>query len=73
MEAGAACKISLPVHAKTKENELQWEYDCLDCGLRFRIKVPKGPKDERAIKCPHCKSKNLNKLEVPLNEATCPG
>ncbi len=50
---------------------LKWEFDCNQCKSKFEVEVPRGPVEERAIKCPHCGSKDiancsLGGLEVPV-------
>jgi DNA-directed RNA polymerase subunit RPC12/RpoP len=34
----------------------QWEYTCRRCGIRFRIKSPKGPDEAKAVRCLQCGS-----------------
>ena len=45
-----------------QSNELRWEYQCQTCMAFFSIKVPIGPREERAVKCPMCKSNNLQRI-----------
>jgi len=52
-------------------DELKWEFDCNQCKGKFEVPVPRGPTEEKAIKCPHCGSQDiancsLGGLEVPV-------
>ena len=53
---------------------LMWEFDCHHCKNKFETNVPRGPKEEREIKCPHCGSKTIERLNVGnLAETACGG
>jgi DNA-directed RNA polymerase subunit RPC12/RpoP len=39
-----------------------WEYVCQQCGGRFLIKAPRGPSEEKEIRCPRCESRNVKWL-----------
>ena len=53
---------------------LMWEFDCHSCKTKFETNVPRGPKEEREIKCPHCGSKEIERLNVGnLAETACGG
>lgn len=55
-------------------NELLWEYECWLCGARFSVKVPKGPAEERALRCPHCAEGTIVKISAAQQtEAFCGG
>ncbi len=43
---------------------LMWEYECDTCRIKFETIVPHGPKEEREIRCPQCKGKNIHRLNV---------
>jgi DNA-directed RNA polymerase subunit RPC12/RpoP len=49
-----------------------WEYNCQKCGGIFRIKAPRGPAEEKKIRCPKCESRNINWLAT-ASEACPPG
>jgi putative FmdB family regulatory protein len=39
-----------------------WEYQCQQCGVRFRVTTPRGPDEAKEIRCPACRSKNIKWL-----------
>ena len=50
---------------------LMWELECKQCQAKFEQPVPKGPEEERNIKCPQCGSKDIKNrslcsLEAPV-------
>jgi DNA-directed RNA polymerase subunit RPC12/RpoP len=49
-----------------------WEYACQQCGGRFRVKAPRGPAEEKKIRCPECESRDIKWLTT-ASEACPPG
>jgi DNA-directed RNA polymerase subunit RPC12/RpoP len=49
-----------------------WEYVCQQCGGRFRVKAPRGPSEEKGIRCPRCESRNV-RWSATVSEACPPG
>lgn len=49
---------------KLSHNVLMWEYECHNCHTGFEIPVPRGPKEEQAIRCPECSSKDIRRLNA---------
>lgn len=45
-------------------SELKWDYECQVCKKLFSIKVPSGPKEERAVKCTACSSGDIIRVNV---------
>ena len=73
MSANACCILG-PVTETPDSDELLWEYECRQCGAHFSVKVPKGPTEERALQCPHCRSDTIVKLTAySPSEAFCGG
>jgi predicted Zn finger-like uncharacterized protein len=53
---------------------LQWEYVCESCHAQFSVDVPKGPAQERALKCPVCSSPDIRKVTAyRMAESGCGG
>jgi rRNA maturation endonuclease Nob1 len=52
-----------------QENEIEivltWEMTCLQCKAHFEVEVPRGPRDEKNLRCPHCGSE-----KIAIREAT---
>jgi len=44
-----------------------WELTCLQCKANFEVEAPFGPTEERELKCPHCGSKDIRRIEA-LNQ-----
>ncbi len=65
----------LPQTLSPRSNDqLLWDYDCSQCGVRFSVEVPKGPTEERALRCPQCRSDHIVKLnDYNPSEAFCGG
>ncbi|MBW1999767.1 MAG: hypothetical protein JRJ29_17625 [Deltaproteobacteria bacterium] len=64
--SGAACKLPDPV--------LMWEFECNNCHAKFETPVPRGPREERAIKCPECSSRDIKRLnEGKMSPTACGG
>jgi DNA-directed RNA polymerase subunit RPC12/RpoP len=69
-----ACCILGRKSEDDESDELLWEYECNKCGSHFSVKVPKGPTEERALRCPHCHSDKIIKLTAySPSEAFCGG
>jgi rRNA maturation endonuclease Nob1 len=49
---------------KPELKALTWEVKCRQCLSKFEVPVPKGPRDEKELKCPRCGSKELERLDV---------
>ena len=50
--------IKEDIHSK----ELHWEYKCQTCLNVFSIKVPHGPKEEKAVRCSTCGSSDIQRI-----------
>jgi DNA-directed RNA polymerase subunit RPC12/RpoP len=63
---GISCELPAP--------SLLWEYKCNDCQATFETPVPRGPKEERHLKCPVCDSAKIKRINiVKLEAAKCGG
>ena len=63
---GTSCELPAP--------PLLWEYGCSNCHSTFKTAVPRGPKEERHIKCPACDSAKIKRINiVKLEAAKCGG
>ena len=49
-----------------------WEYECRQCGGKFRVAAPRGPSEEKKIRCPRCGSRNIE-WSVTASESCPPG
>ena len=47
-----------------KEIVLTWEMACSGCKAGFEVEVPRGPREEKELKCPHCGSKEIVRREA---------
>lgn len=57
-----------------KNMRLHWDYQCDTCQTNFSVDVPKGPTQEKALRCPACGSHDIVKTTVySMNESACPG
>jgi len=54
-------------HENKREAIITWELTCHKCKSNFEVPVPFGPTEERNLKCPHCGSKEIGRVEA-LNE-----
>jgi rRNA maturation endonuclease Nob1 len=53
---------------------MTWDLTCRQCKSSFEVEVPFGPKEERALKCPHCGSKDIGRIEaLDQNAPQCGG
>jgi DNA-directed RNA polymerase subunit RPC12/RpoP len=46
-----------------------WELTCRQCKSNFEVSAPFGPKEERELKCPHCGSKDIGRIEASSQDA----
>jgi DNA-directed RNA polymerase subunit RPC12/RpoP len=46
-----------------------WQLACRQCRANFEVEAPFGPKEERALKCPHCGSKDIGRIEASNQDA----
>jgi rRNA maturation endonuclease Nob1 len=46
---------------------LTWELTCRQCTSKFEAPVPFGPREEKELECPHCGSKDIERVEA-LNQ-----
>jgi len=49
---------------KGTEIVLTWEMTCLQCKTHFGVEVPRGPTDEKNLRCPHCGSEKIARREA---------
>lgn len=47
-------------------NEVRWSYSCQSCEAYFSTRVPSGPKQERALRCPKCLSREIRRENACL-------
>jgi len=47
-----------------KSNVLTWHYLCHQCKAHFDVPVPRGPTEERALRCLECGSKDIERVET---------
>jgi len=56
-----------------QENKRQitviWELSCRQCKSNFEVPAPFGPREERELKCPHCGSKHIERIEALSQDA----
>ena len=75
---------SVPEEIKQKEasetasepqsDMLMWEFNCLHCNKKFETRVPRGPREEREMKCTHCGSRDIERINIKkLQDPTCGG
>lgn len=47
---------------KEKRNDmLMWQFDCRQCKADFEVPVPRGPREERELRCLECGSKDIQR------------
>ncbi len=57
-----------------KDITLMWQMICNECKSKFEVKAPKGPKEEKTLRCPRCGSKNIQQAkESSTVPAQCGG
>jgi Zn finger protein HypA/HybF involved in hydrogenase expression len=65
-ELGKSCPMRVEM--------VTWEFECRHCKSNFVTPVPRGPREERELQCPSCKSKDLKRLNAGnLQETACGG
>ena len=70
MNEANACEISCPLGSRI----LKWEFECRKCRATFEVDVPRGPKEERNIKCPMCGGNDIDRINIPdLSHTACGG
>jgi DNA-directed RNA polymerase subunit RPC12/RpoP len=47
-----------------KEIIMTWELTCSQCKSNFEGPVPRGPREEKELKCPKCGSKYIERIEA---------
>ena len=63
---GTACAINT--------NLLTWQFECHQCNSTFETLVPRGPREEKALRCTICSSSNIERINVlDLEAAFCGG
>ena len=56
------------------DDMIMWEYECHQCKSRFKVPVPRGPTEEKQMKCIICKSMNITREKLDNMEvAFCGG
>jgi rRNA maturation endonuclease Nob1 len=48
---------------------LTWELTCHQCKSNFEVLVPFGPREEKALECPHCGSKDIGRIDASNQDA----
>lgn len=38
----------------------EWQYECQDCKVRFKMPIPKSPSEDKSRRCPYCNSGHLH-------------
>lgn len=46
-----------------KDITIMWQMICNECKFNFEVQVPKGPTEEKLLKCPRCGSKHIQRNE----------
>jgi len=46
------------------EIKMTWELTCRQCDSKFELPVPRGPREEKELKCPRCGSKQIERIEA---------
>jgi len=60
--------------SEPRSDILMWEFDCLNCNKKFEADVPRGPREEREMKCTHCGSRDIKRINIEkLKDPTCGG
>lgn len=54
--------------------EVLWKYECRVCRKHFSIRVPRGPTEEKALRCLVCGSKDIRRLNrYSIGDSFCGG
>jgi hypothetical protein len=56
-----------------KEIVLTWEMTCALCKADFEVEVPRGPREEKELTCPHCGSGDIGRREASAENAPACG
>ncbi len=64
-----SCNIATSEESKM----LTWDYVCHQCRTLFELLVPRGPKEEKAARCPGCGSVDISRINVGHSEVCPPG
>jgi DNA-directed RNA polymerase subunit RPC12/RpoP len=40
----------------------EWQYECQQCKLKFKMPIPKSPSEDKSRECPVCHSRHLHLL-----------
>lgn len=56
------------------EIKITWELICRQCNSSFEVPVPRGPREEKDLKCLKCGSQNIERIEAsPQGVPPCGG
>jgi rRNA maturation endonuclease Nob1 len=47
-----------------REIKLTWELTCRQCKASFEVPVPRGPREEKELKCTKCGSEYIERIEA---------
>jgi len=73
-ESTRSFKEIMGVSCENPPQALMWEYECQECKITFETPVPRGPREERRMKCSHCDSAKIKRINiVKLSEPKCGG
>ena len=76
-DAGAHFEDGAAVPSKAcalHADQLTWEFECHQCHSTFETLVPRGPREENALRCPICSSSTIERINVEsLEAAFCGG
>jgi len=69
-EKGKGMPSSKAMPPKNKrEIIVTWQITCRQCKSNFEVEAPFGPREERALRCPHCGSKDVERVEASNQDA----
>ena len=43
---------------------IMWEYECHQCQSKFKVPVPRGPAEEKQIRCTKCGSMDITRENI---------
>jgi rRNA maturation endonuclease Nob1 len=52
-----------------REVIVTWQLTCHQCKSNFEVEAPSGPKEERALMCPLCGSRDIARVEASKQDA----
>ena len=62
---GKFCVLNRENTAGTLSDDMiMWEYECHRCKSTFKVPVPRGPSEEKQIKCPQCGSMDITRETI---------